>query len=114
MPVAFQGLLQAKEMLRAVVAYQTLGHDLAAGFDAPIAQAGELGGFTFSHEDGINSGQPADPGTVANDIVQLEVHLGEGLCMSSTWREALWSRVSRWRKMLRTAQTASAGRKDPR
>ena len=32
MPVAFQGLLQAEEMLGAVITHQTFGHDLAAGF----------------------------------------------------------------------------------
>ena len=47
MPVAFQGLLQTEEMLGAVIAHQTLGYCLAAGFDARIAQAGELGGFAF-------------------------------------------------------------------
>ena len=78
MPVAFQGLLQAEEMLGAVITHQTFGHDLAAGFDAPIAQAGEFGGLAFPHKDGIDNGQPADPGNIANDIMQLEVHLGEG------------------------------------
>ena len=49
MPVACQSLLQAK------------------------------GGLAFSQEDGINNGQPADPGNVADDIVELEIHLGEGV-----------------------------------
>ena len=79
MSVAFQGLLQAKEMFRAIIAHQTLGHDLTAGFDAPVAQAGELGGFAFPQEDGIDNGQSADSGNVADDIVQLQVHLSEGL-----------------------------------
>ena len=69
MPVVFQGLLQAEEMLGAVIAHQTFGHDLAAGFDAPIAQAAEFGGLAFSREDGINNGQPADPGHIADDIM---------------------------------------------
>ena len=79
MPVAFQGLLQAKEMLRTVIAHQTFGHDLATGFNARVAQAGEPGGFAFSQEDGIDNGQPAESGDVTNDIVQLEIHLGESL-----------------------------------
>src|SRR4029450_4864550 len=114
MPVAFQGLLQTEEMLGAVIAHQTLGYCLAAGFDARIAQAGELGGFAFPPQNGLDNGQPAEPGNVANDIMQLKVHLVRAFCMSSTWREALLSWLSRWRKMLRTAQTACAGRKDPR
>src|SRR4029450_9987763 len=78
MPVAFQGLLQTEEMLGAVIAHQTLGYCLAAGFDARIAQAGELGGFAFPPQNGLDNGQPAEPGNVANDIMQLKVHLGEG------------------------------------
>ena len=78
MPVACQSLLQAKEMLRTIVAHQTLSHNLAAGLDARVAQASELGGLAFSQEDGINNSQPADPGNVADDIVELEIHLGEG------------------------------------
>ena len=46
------------------------------GFDARIAQAGELGGFAFPPQNGLDNGQPAGSGNVANDIMQLKVAFG--------------------------------------
>ena len=78
MPPGVQGLLNDEEMFGAPVAVQTAGDHVAAGLDAMILQCGQLLRIAFASEDGVEDGQAGDAGQVADDVVDLQVHLGEG------------------------------------
>ena len=75
MPPGVQGLLDDEEVFVAPVTAQAAGQGVAAGFDAMVFERGELLRVTLAGEDG----QTGDAGQVADDVVDLEVHLGEGL-----------------------------------
>lgn len=74
-----EGLAQAEEVFRAVVADEGFGDGLRRGFDPVIAQGGEGGWVAFACEDGVEDGEAGDAGDVADDVVKLKVHLGERL-----------------------------------
>ena len=78
MPPSIQGLLNDEEMLGVPVTVQAAGNRVAAGLDAMIFQGGELLRIAFAGEDGVEDGQAGDAGQVTDDVMDLEVHLGEG------------------------------------
>ena len=78
MPPGVQGLLDDEEMFRAPVTMEAAGQGVATGLDAMIFEGGELLGIALAGEDGFEDGQAGDAGEITDDIVDLEVHLGEG------------------------------------
>jgi hypothetical protein len=64
-------------MLWAPVAVEAFGEDIARGFDAVVLEGGEGLGVAFTIEDGGEDGLAGDPGEVADDMVELNVHLCE-------------------------------------
>ncbi len=78
-PAQRVGLLQGEEMFGPPVTVQTFGDDLAAGLEAMVFQGRQLLGIAFAGEEGRQDGLAGDAGQVADDVVELEVHLGEGL-----------------------------------
>src|SRR5690606_33958860 len=66
-------------VLLAVVADQGLGDGGGAGLDAVVAQRGQSARVSLAGEDRVDDGQPGDAGQVADDVMQVQVHLVEGL-----------------------------------
>ena len=75
---SFEGLPDDEEVFGAPVAMEAAGEGVAAGFDARVLEGGELVRIPFAGEDGVEDGQAGDTGQIADDVVDLEVHLGEG------------------------------------
>ena len=61
-----------------VVADQRFGNGLGAGLDAPVAELSQNLGIALSRQDRVEDRQPGCPRQVADDMVQLKVHLIEG------------------------------------
>lgn len=79
MPVRRERLAQGEEVFRPAVAPQSLGDRRRGRLDPPIAVPGQHVGVPLAGEDRVEDGQAGDPGQVAQDVVELEVHLGERL-----------------------------------
>lgn len=65
-------------MLSTIIAFQRLGEGLGAALDARVSQGRQLLTVSFP-EEGIENGQAGHPGQVTEDVMDLEVHLAEGL-----------------------------------
>ena len=78
MAPGIEGLLDDEEVFGTPVALQTTSNCVAAGLDAVIFQGGELLRIAFAGQEGVEDGQAGDAGQVADDVVNLQVHLGEG------------------------------------
>ena len=78
MPVRRQRLAQGEEVLRPVIAHERFGDGLPRRLDAVIAVPRKHGGVPLPGEKSVEDGEAGDPGDVAEDMVELEVHLGEG------------------------------------
>jgi len=74
-----QGLLEDKEQFWTPVALEGAGDEVAGGFNAMVFEGGELLWVTLAGQDGIEDGQAGDTGQIADDVVDLEIHLGQGL-----------------------------------
>jgi len=77
--IAFEGLTEAEEMFGAPVADQGLGDLVAGTFNLVLFECGQLVGVALAGENGLEDGQAGDAGDIADDVVQGEVHLLEGL-----------------------------------
>ena len=75
------GLLQREEMFGAPVAPQTFSDDIATGFDAVVFHGGERLRIAFTVQDAIEDGLAGDAGQITDDVVELNVHLREGLVL---------------------------------
>ena len=73
-----QGLLEDKEQFGAPIALEGAGDQIAGSFDAMVFEGGQLLGIALAGEDGIEDGQAGDAGQVADDVMDLDIHLGEG------------------------------------
>jgi hypothetical protein len=51
---------------------------IATGFDASVAQLSQFGGIALTRHNGIQDGQPRDARDVADHMMDLQIHLGEG------------------------------------
>jgi hypothetical protein len=71
-------LAQGEQMFLSPIAQQAFGNDIARGFDAMILQPGQRLRIAFTAEDGLEDGQPGDASDIADDVLQLNVHLREG------------------------------------
>lgn len=74
-PPCVKALTQSEQMFRPVIPNQRLGDRFLAGFDAIIAQAGELERVSFSVENGFEDCDTAPSRNIADDMVQLQIHL---------------------------------------
>jgi hypothetical protein len=74
-PPCVKALTQSEQMFRPVIPNQRLGDRFLAGFDATIAQAGELDRVSFSVENGFEDCDAAHSRNIADDMMQLQVHL---------------------------------------
>jgi len=79
MPPGVQGLLDDEEVFGAPVTVEAAGNGIATGLDAMIFEGGELLGIALAGEDRFEDGQAGDAGEITDDIVDLEIHLGERL-----------------------------------
>ncbi len=75
----FEGLAQGEEVFAAIVAEKGFFDGGIGGLDAVVFECNELFWATFAGKDGIEDGQAGGADDVADDVVQLEVHLGENL-----------------------------------
>jgi hypothetical protein len=78
-PVRPQGLPQGEEMFGPVVPDQGLGDRVRRSLDPVVAVAREHLRIPFAREDRLEDGEAGPPGDVAQHMVELEVHLGQGL-----------------------------------
>jgi hypothetical protein len=78
-PIGGQRLSQREQMFGPVVAHQRLGNDLFGGFDALITQLGQHGRIALSRQDGIDNRQSGLTHDVADNVMQLQIHLVQRL-----------------------------------
>ena len=72
-------LLEAKQMLGAPIALQGALDGGVVSLDAAVAKFGQGGAITLAGDDGAQDGLSGVAHDVADDVVQLHVHLGEDL-----------------------------------
>lgn len=73
-----QSLLKHEEVFGPPVALERTSDGIAGSFDAMIFECGQLLRIAFTREDRFQNGQTGDAGEIADDVVNLEVHLREG------------------------------------
>lgn len=66
-------------MLGPPVAFQRFSDGLGVGFDVWIPQLGEFCAVPLSSQDGVHNGKASYPGNVIDDVMDLQVHLGQRL-----------------------------------
>jgi hypothetical protein len=74
-PPCVEALTQSEEMFGTVIPYQRLCDCFRGGLDAIIAKAGKLERVPLSVDNRIEDGDATYPGDIADDMVQLQVHL---------------------------------------
>lgn len=77
--VDLTGLPKGEEVFLFPIADEALGDGGSVGFDAMIAEGREFGPVAFASENGIHDGETGLASDIANDISELDVHLGERL-----------------------------------
>jgi len=73
------GLVQCEKVFRAVVTHQRLGNCLFGGLDMFVAKLGQFVGIAFAGQNGVYDCQACYSRDVADDMVQLQVHLVQRL-----------------------------------
>ena len=77
--VALQRLLQGEQVLCPPVAIQRLGDGRRVLLAPMIPSLGQLLRVAFPRKDRLDDRQARHAGNVADDVLQLDIHLGEGL-----------------------------------
>ena len=78
-PVGLVALAQDEEVFGAVVAPEGFDDIGLGGAATRVAEGGEGCGVAFALEDGVDDGHAAEAVEVAEHMVEMEVHFGEGL-----------------------------------
>jgi len=78
MAIGGQRLPEGEQVLSAPRSGQRLGDGLLVGLDAWVTELGQHLGPAFPVQDGVQDPQPRHPGDVADHVVDLQVHLGQG------------------------------------
>ena len=78
-PVQFQGLGQLEDVLLPPVPLQRLGNRGFVCFHARTTKLRQLSGVPFTVHDGLYNVHPGPAGDVADDVLELHVHLGQRL-----------------------------------
>ena len=73
------GLAEGEEMFGEPVAVEAAGDDIFGSFDAWILERGQGERIALPGEDGLEDGLAGDAGEIADDVVELNIHLGERL-----------------------------------
>jgi hypothetical protein len=73
------GLAEGKEMFWEPVAEEAAGDDISGDFDAWIFEGGQCERIALAGKDGLQDGLTGDAGKIADDVVELNIHLGERL-----------------------------------
>ena len=76
--IELKALSERKEMFLPVVSLQRFGNGLDAALDTRVSHLGELKRIAFAIEDGTDNPHAGGSGDIADDFVQLDVHLGKG------------------------------------
>ncbi len=77
--IGLHSLRQHEQMLGSVIAFQGLGDAIGAASDAMILEGGQLLPVTLTCKNRIDDAQPGLSGDIAYDLMQLDIHLFQGL-----------------------------------
>src|SRR6266850_3955155 len=77
--VGGQRLLKCEDVFGAVVADEALSNGFNGSFDPVIAQFSQLFGIGYPRDDGVDDGQSRNSGDIADDMVNLKIHLVQRL-----------------------------------
>ena len=78
-PVQLQGLGQLEDVFLPPVPLQRPGDGVVVRFHARATKLGQLAGVPFAVHDGLDNVHPGLAGDVADDVLELDVHLGQRL-----------------------------------
>ena len=79
MTIGLQRLAEREEVLGPIIAHQRLRNGLRGGLDGAVAVLGQQLRVALPPENRVQDRQPRDPGDVAQDVMELEVHLVQRL-----------------------------------
>ena len=96
--VAFQGLLEGKQVLLAVGSLEGLSHLLLGGLDAPMTKAGQGVTVSFPVDDRPQDVRPVTPATSEMALWSCTFICSRALCIRWIWRAQLSTMPSRWRQ----------------
>src|SRR5262249_49200601 len=77
--IQISGLTEGKQMLRPPVAFDRFSNGLGVSFDVRIPQLGEFCAVSLSSQDGVDHGKASHPSDVADDMMDLQIHLRQRL-----------------------------------
>lgn len=91
-----QGLSHNEDVFRTPITLKTASDQVAGSFDAIVFERCQFLRVTFARHNGVENGQAADTGEVADDVVDLKVHLREWRqCRCLRHADAKWA-VEYW------------------
>jgi hypothetical protein len=73
------GLAEGEEMFGEPVAVEAASDDIFGSFDAWILEGGQGEGMALAGENGLKDSLAGNAGEIADDVVELNIHLGERL-----------------------------------